>query len=352
VRQNIVAFKTNYAEEVKIKSRICISWEQIYRGFFVLYIVLAFLCVGTIAFAADSVPIKIGYSALRISLPVFSAFKQGFFKDEGLDVELVRFDTAQPLMNSLVAGNIQVAGYTALPITFNSMLRSNTKLYFITSLYEDQNHPISYVIVPSDTPPSFQLTDLKGKNVGILPTVAYRVWFEEILKFHKVDPASVNIMPLAPAMTPTSLNSGQVAALFTNDPAATAVLQNGLGRLLNKDAEVPKVLGGRFVFGSFNMIKDYADRNPDIARRIVRALDKAVDFVNANQKEAKNNMKDFVHPSQQPYVEHYADSLYAKTERIDPAEFQNIADKYYEIGIINGPVNVKELVVTQTSFEK
>ena len=328
---------------------ICMFRKLMIRA---LIIMISLLCAYPSCFAAEPVPIKIGYSALRISLPVFSAYKEGFFKDEGLDVELVRFDTAQPLMNSLVAGNIQVAGYTALPITFNSMLRSKTQLYFITSLYEDQDHPISYVIVPSGTPANFQLSDLKGKKVGILPTVAYRVWFEEILKYHKVDPSSVGIVPLAPALTPTSLNSGQVDALFTNDPAATAVLQKGLGRLLNKEVQVPKVLGGRFVFGSFNMIKDYADRNPDIAQKIVRALDKAVDFVNTNQKEAKNNMKDFVHPSQQPYLEHYPDSAYAKTEMIDPAEFQNIADKYHRIGIINNPIQVKDLVVTQKSFNR
>jgi ABC-type nitrate/sulfonate/bicarbonate transport system substrate-binding protein len=52
---------------------------------------------------------------------------RGFFAEQGLKVKLVRFDTAQPLMQSLVAGNLQAGGYTALPITFTAMLRGKTE---------------------------------------------------------------------------------------------------------------------------------------------------------------------------------------------------------------------------------
>ena len=289
--------------------------------------------------------ITIGYSALRISLPVFVAQEKGFFADEGLNINLERFDTAQPLMSSLVAGNIPIAGYTALPITYNAMLRSETELYFVTSMLEDQQHRISYLIVPTDTSQDFSISDLKGKKIGILPTVAYKAWIEEILRKNNVDLSEVEIVQIAPALSPSALESKQVDALFTNDPAATTVLQQKIGRLLSREVEVPKYLGEPFLFGSFNIRKDFADANPEITKKVISAMNKAVKFVNSNPTEAKKMMKKYLHESQQPFVDFYPDALYQPTTEVTTQEFQDIADQYLEIGIISEALNVEDLVI-------
>ena len=288
--------------------------------------------------------ITIGYSALRISLPVFVAQEKGFFADEGLNINLERFDTAQPLMSSLVAGNIPIAGYTALPITYNAMLRSETELYFVTSMLEDQQHRISYLIVPTDTSQDFSISDLKGKKIGILPTVAYKAWIEEILRKNNVDLSEVEIVQIAPALSPSALESKQVDALFTNDPAATTVLQQKIGRLLSREVEVPKYLGEPFLFGSFNIRKDFADANPEITKKVISAMNKAVKFVNSNPTEAKEMMKKYLHESQQPFVDFYPDALYQPTTETSDKKFQDVADQYLEIGIIPSVLQVGGLI--------
>jgi ABC-type nitrate/sulfonate/bicarbonate transport system substrate-binding protein len=288
--------------------------------------------------------ITIGYSALRISLPVFVAQEKGFFADEGLNINLERFDTAQPLMSSLVAGNIPIAGYTALPITYNAMLRSETELYFVTSMLEDQQHRISYLIVPTDTSQDFSISDLKGKKIGILPTVAYKAWIEEILRKNNVDLSEVEIVQIAPALSPSALESKQVDALFTNDPAATTVLQQKIGRLLSREVEVPKYLGEPFLFGSFNIRKDFADANPEITKKVISAMNKAVKFVNSNPTEAKEMMKKYLHESQQPFVDFYPDALYQPTTETSDKKFQDVADQYLDIGIIPSELQVGGLI--------
>jgi len=310
-------------------------------------LIFSFTAAGpsSVSYSESAKKISIGYSVLRISLPIFVAQEKGYFTQEGLQVTLVPFETAQPLMNSLVAGTIQMAGYTALPITFSAMLRSKTDLYFSTAMLEDQKHRISYLIVPRNTPRTFTISDLRGKKIGILPTVAYRVWLEEMLKQHGVKASEVEIVQIAPALTPAALESGQISALFTTDPAATTVLRRGIGRLLNEEVEVPKILGEKFIFGSFNMRKDYADRNPEIASKVSRALDKAVHFVNKYPGEAKQIMKKYLHESQQPFVEFYPDALYQTTSEVEPTKFQALADKYLEMGIIQERINVNQLVI-------
>lgn len=240
--------------------------------FWILFIVIVIAVGGFFLFQKPNTPVQkpdilenitIGYSALRISLPVFVAQDKGYFKEAGLNVKLERFDTAQPLMQSLVSGKIQAAGYTALPITYTAMLRGKTDLYFVTSMLEDQSHRISYLIIPKNSTENFSYADLQGKKIGILPTVAYKVWLEEILKSKGVDPKSVEITQLDPTLQAAALKTKQVDALFTSDPVATTVLQKGLGRLISNEVEVPRTFGEPFIFGSFNIRKDFADKNPE-----------------------------------------------------------------------------------------
>ena len=52
----------------------------------------------------------IGVSTLRISLPVFVAEQHGLFAKHGIDAEVRRYDTAQPLADELGAGRIDAGG--------------------------------------------------------------------------------------------------------------------------------------------------------------------------------------------------------------------------------------------------
>jgi len=293
---------------------------------------------------SESQDVTIGYSALRISLPVFVAVENGYFEEQGLNVNLERFDTAQPLMQALVAGTVDVAGYTALPITYNSMLRSEKELYFVTAMMEDQQHLISYFLVKSDASEDTTVADFRGKKIGVLPTIAYQKWLEVILKENGLSLDDVEVVPLAPTLQPSALGSGQVDALFTNDPAATTAIQQNIARKISGEALVPKYLGEPFIFGSFNIEKSYADANPEVTQKVIAALDKAVEFVNEKPTEAKEAMKKYVHASQQDYVQFYPDASYQPTSTTKDEDFQNVADQYLGIGIIPSWLQVGGLI--------
>jgi NitT/TauT family transport system substrate-binding protein/sulfonate transport system substrate-binding protein len=85
-------------------------------------------------------------------------------------------------------------------------------------MYEDDKHPISLLLV-KDTTSIKSISDLKGKKIGILPTRAYEVWIEEILKANGVAVEDVIIRQVKPNLQADALNNGSIDALFTNDPA-------------------------------------------------------------------------------------------------------------------------------------
>jgi len=280
---------------------------------------------------------------LRISLPIFVAQEQNLFQKHGVSVTLQMYETAQPMMQSLVEGKINVAGYTALPITFNGMQRSNQSLYFATAMLEDQKHRISYLLRKKGTPIK-TISDLRGKKVGILPTIAYKAWLQEILKANNVDPNSVVIQQVAPELEISSLTSGGIDALFTNDPVATAAIATGAGELITDIVEVPKYLGEPFLFGSFNARKDWADAHSAEFAAIVAALDEAIDFVNQHPSEAKQFMRKYVPAQFADQVALYPDALYLPSATTTKDMFQKEADAELRIGIITNTLDIDNLL--------
>lgn len=290
-----------------------------------------------------STTVPIGYSRLRISLPLFVAQEQNLFQKHGVSVTLQMYETAQPMMQSLVEGKINVAGYTALPITYNAIQRSNNSLYFATALLEDQKHRISYLLRKKGSNIK-TIDDLRGKKVGILPTIAYKAWLQEILRANKVNPESVVIQQVAPEIEVSSLNSGGIDALFTNDPVATAAIAKGAGELITDFVEVPKYFGEPFLFGSFNARKDWADAHPSEFTAIVAALDEAVEFVNQHPAEAKQYMRKYIPSQFSDQVALYPDASYLKSTETTKDMFQKEADAEFKIGIISSGFDVDSLI--------
>lgn len=293
--------------------------------------------------------LDIGYSRLRISLPVFVAQEEGIFGKHGINANLLMYDTAQPLMQSLIAGNIDVAGYTALPITYNGMIRSKKQLYFISAMIEDKDHRISYLLRAKNSNGESSeintITDLKGKRIGILPTIAYKAWITEILRKNGFDPEKdVVVQQIAPVQQAQALKNGAVDALFTNDPIATSAIEIGVAELISDEIESPEYIQDPFVFGSFNVSKQWADNHRELYEKLILAMDEAIAFVNTHPEKSKQHMKKYLPDAFKGHVEKYPNALYWDTTKSDDVLFNEVSENYLQIGIIPEPLSLKGLV--------
>lgn len=291
----------------------------------------------------ESNELVIGYPTLRIALPVFVAQEMGYFKEQKLNVSLKAYETAQPMMDALVSGKIDIGGFCALPITFGAMARSKTPLLFLGGMYENDEHPISILIV-NDSTKIRSIKDLEGKRIGILPTRAYEVWLQQILISNDIDPNNVIIRQVAPNLQADAISSGSVDALFTNDPAATITLSLGLGVPFSSEALVPKFSGlNPFYFGSFNIRKDYAEAHPDIVKNIAIALDKAMDYINQNPDEAKLAMKKYLPEPHQKFVVNFPNALYKTCNAVSNKDLESIKNYYLNLQVLPMDIDIINL---------
>lgn len=283
--------------------------------------------------------LSIGYSRLRISLPLFVAQERGLFARHGLRVKLVQYDTAQPLLQALVEGKLDLGGYTALPISYAGMLRSGARLLFLTAMVEDREHPVSYLLrrkpAAGAAPAIRSVRDLEGKTVGILPTIAYQAWLEALLDASGVPRGSVKIQQLEPMMQGSTLAAGGVDALYTNDPAATAAIVAGVAEPVPGATALPEVLGEPLLFGSFNVRKEWADAHPAELRKLAAALDEAIDHVNQHPAEAQADLKPYLPDAFKPHIGAYPPARYLTTAAAQDQDFQRLAARYQAIGLLD-----------------
>jgi NitT/TauT family transport system substrate-binding protein len=260
----------------------------------------------------------IGVSTLRISLPVFVAEQHGLFMKHGIDAEVRRFETAQPLADELGAARIDAGGYVAFPILFGPGAPP-PKVRVFTAVVEDAAHPLSYLLVKKGSGLR-GVPALRGRRIGILPTAAYRRWLEAILRHDGLRPEDVSIVALAPSQEVEALAGGGVDALFTGDPMATAALARGLAEPATDTPDVPRVLGEPFLFGTFAVTEDFAQKHPVKARALADALDEAITLMTADPSVGTAAMKPYVREIERPFVDRYPPARYLRSRDINAAQ--------------------------------
>jgi len=260
----------------------------------------------------------IGVSTLRISLPIFVAEQHGLFAKHGIDAEVRRFDTAQPLADELGAGRIDAGGYVAFPILFGPGAPP-PKVRVLTAIVEDAAHPLSYLLVKKGSGLR-GVAALRGRRIGILPTAAYRRWLEAILLHDGLRPQDVSIVPLAPSLEADALAGGGVDALFSGDPMATAAMARGIAEPATDTPDVPRVLGDPFLFGTFAVTEDFAQKNPERARALAAALDEAITLIAADPAVGSVAMKPYVRESERAFVDRYPAARYLRSGEISAAQ--------------------------------
>lgn len=248
--------------------------------------------------------ITVGVSALRISQPLFVAIDQGLFERHGVRATVRPYATAQPMLDDVALGRVDVGGFVAWPIVLNASTRAARPIRVATTMVEDEAHRVSYVLARPGERLRFP-ADLPGKRVGILPTVAYRRWLIAIARAASIDPASFTIVNVEPSMQATMLTGRAVDLLFTNDPMATAMIQRGVAEVVDDGPPCARRLSPSFSFGTVALSPSFVERSPDLARRFVAALDEAIAITNREPRTARRAMLPFIRPADRPFVEHY-----------------------------------------------
>lgn len=214
---------------------------------------------------------------------IWMADAQGFFRSEGLDVDLKQFPSGTTALQTFKTGAGDLVHTGELPAV-NYWLASNKDYRVVAT---EERNSLSYAATALSEIKT--AADLKGK------TIATRVgstgsWFiSEYLTKNGVNPADVTIKDLETSVQPTALCRGDIAAMFIWHPfglRAREICPTKVHELTTAEGYIHgySILGARPAW-----LQDPA--NQDTLNHFVRAMMKGRDYAVAHPDEVVAYMK-------------------------------------------------------------
>jgi len=210
-------------------------------------------------------------------LPFEVARQQGYFADEGYDVNLIYMKGGALAINALISKSVDFVG-TPMDLIVRSvdqgqpviMVASTSRLPFF-----------ALVVSPGKSSEITKISDLQGKRVGVnnLGTTD-DLLLKALLAKNNLDPNSADSVALGPNLYDALLR-GEVDAGMVQEPALTLLSQKGARVLVNfmDRQQTNEVLGGDYQFMGLNTRPDVLDSKPDVVEKLARALVKANQWI-------------------------------------------------------------------------
>lgn len=168
-------------------------------------LVLLAACAAAAASGLSAAPLKVAYSDWPGYTVLEVAKQKGWFKEAGLDVELVWFDYL-PSIDAFTAGKVDAVCIVGTDALVTGATGGKSKIITLLDYSEGSDMIVGVPGINS-------IKDLKGKKVGIEVTLVEHLLLLEALKQNGMTQADVTLVNTSTNETPQTLGSGQVAAI-------------------------------------------------------------------------------------------------------------------------------------------
>src|SRR5437763_346534 len=254
-------------------------WLQRFMIAISLSVLLATSCnKNSTSTARNSNKVRVGYIGLTCEAPIYTAYEKGFFKDEGLEPELVKCNWAT-YKDALALGSYDITHH--LVMYFLKPIEQGLDVRFLAGIHRGCLRVQACLKTDIHT-----IQDLKGKRIGVpgLGPPSF-VFAKRVVGIHGIDAAKEITWKVYPAgELGLAIDKGEVDAVADAEPIGSLLIAEGKVRNIAdqimdapyKDEYCCEVIAnGKWV-----------DANPYTAARATRALLKGAKWVETNPRAA------------------------------------------------------------------
>lgn len=219
------------------------------------------------------VHIAVGGKSAFYYLPLTIAEQLGYFKAEGLELEISDFAGGSRALQAVVGGSADVVS-GAYEHTINLQTKNQMFQAFVMQGRAPQ---ISFGVSTKAMPSYKNLADLNGKKIGVsAPGSSTNMVANLVLSragIKSSDVAFVGVGTAAGALA--ALRSGQIDAICNTDPVMTMLEQKGEVKIIS-DTRTLKgtvdVFGGPMPAGCLYAPLDFVQKNPNTCQALTNAI--------------------------------------------------------------------------------
>lgn len=277
--------------------------------------------------------------------PQYVAMEQGYFEDEGLDIQLTLTSGADNVMAAVLSkdADIGLSGSEATIYVYNKGEKDYIKT-FAQLTQKDGSFLISRKNIKN-----FKIEDLKGKYViggrqGGMPEMT----LEYALKQNNIEPkkdltidTSIDFASMAGAFIG---GTGDFVALF--EPLATKIVNEGYGYKVKQLG----TLTDNVPYTAYNARISYIKNNKETIEKFDKAIQRGLDFVNNNSSDkiAKVIMSQFPDTSYndiQNAIDSYKqNNTWPQDTTFTEKSFNHLQDIVIEAGFLDKKASYKDLI--------
>ena len=265
--------------------------------------------VSSSAMAADKVTIMVGGYEKHIYLPAKLAEGLGYFKAEGLDVELLNEGSGVDAENEMLAGAVQgVVGF------YDHCVDLQTKGKYVESVVQFSQAPGEVELVSTKHPEIKSVADLRGKSLGVTGLGSSTNFLSQYLMVKAGVPlGEFSTIPVGAGTTfIAAMAQDKIQAGMTTEPTISRLLKTGEARILVDMRSIEKTkqaLGGTYPAASLYMPTDWVEKNKPTVQKLANAFVKTLKYINTHSAaEIADKMpKDFYAGDKEGYIKALAD---------------------------------------------
>ena len=234
------------------------------------------------AHAAELTKVRVSMLPITSSAPVIAADKLGYFKEEGLEIEVQSTQGGAFGLPALVGGSVDFAISNIVSIVLAAHQGLDLKVIAANADTGPEAPDTSVMVVAADSPIKSG-ADLAGKRVAInarnsLNWLYAQGWIDQ----KGGDTSKINYIEVPfPQMNDAVVN-GQADAAYNIEPFVTRGTASGKLREIGRPfSEVQDVLPK----SQFVTTGAYIESHPDVVNKFIRAYLRGVEWMNAHRGE-------------------------------------------------------------------
>lgn len=226
---------------------------------------------GRMAFA-DTV--KIAFSTWVGYGPLYVAAEEGYFKKNGVDVELIKMEDPKERFPALMADRIQMIASTV--DTALLYMKTPTDFQYIAAI--DDSDGGDGIVAKKDIT---SVADLKGKKVGVSKGSVSEFYLSVLLDKAGLKESDLNVVNMTAADAGSAFVTGRVDAAVTWEPWLSRGKTTSFGHLLTDSSQTPGLITDALIAKT-----DWIKAHQQDAAAIVKSWMEAVAFYEQHPDEA------------------------------------------------------------------
>ena len=238
----------------------------------------AALALGAHAQAPEKkkITIAVGGKSLFYYLPLTVAERNGYFKDEGLEVEIPDFPGGARALQALVGGSADMVS-GAYEHTINMLAKKQP----IKAVVLQARYSSIVLLLPKDKAAKYRGgRDLKGLKIGVTaPGSSTNMFVNNLLAKDGLKPTDVSIVGVgAGAGAVAAMEKGEIDALSNLDPVITQL--EATGKFVpvadsRTEKGMKEIYGGDYHASVIYVTEEFVRKNPNTVQAVVNAMVRA-----------------------------------------------------------------------------